>query len=94
MMIDWQNVGMLLHIVDKSKDHPRLQQLTNAALAELERHNQTAAQPKPVAPVIRTAAEIQERLDRQAQLDRDKAAAETAGDVGEAEPQTQSIRRV
>lgn len=37
--IDWQHVGLLLHIVDKAKDHPRLSHIVNAALAELDWHS-------------------------------------------------------
>lgn len=36
MSINWTEVGLLLNVVDRAKDHPKLAALTNAALAELD----------------------------------------------------------
>ena len=67
MSIEWDKVGMLLHIIDKSKDHPKLASLTNAALAELDEH----------------AAEAKKANDLAAKEKADKAAAEAQKHVEE-----------
>ncbi len=57
--VDWQHVGMLLHIIDKSKDHPKLAPLTNAALAELDQHAVEAKKALDLA--------AKERADKEAE---------------------------
>jgi len=44
--MDWNHIGLLLHIVEKAKDHPKLAALTNAALAELDQHAKLASEVK------------------------------------------------
>ena len=53
--MDWERIEALLSIVEKSVGHPQLKNITNAALAELAKHNEGPAPAEP-APVPRRKA--------------------------------------
>lgn len=68
-MVDWNKVGQLLHIVDKSKDHPKLASLTQAALAELDEHAADAAEEQ--AKMRQWAAEAKARKAEEVKTESD-----------------------
>lgn len=44
-------IAALLHIAEKSAGHPQLKNITNAALAELKKHNDGEREPLDPPPV-------------------------------------------
>lgn len=74
--LDWNAIGMLLMIVDKAKDHPKLAEITQAALAVLDGHavnaqkvNAAARQKKAeeeAAAQAKAAADTKAKVDAEA----------------------------
>jgi hypothetical protein len=79
MSIDWNHVGLLLHIVDKAKDHPKLVHLTNAALAALDNHAVEAKKANDLAAkekADKIAAEAMKHVEEVKQSEADRLAKE------------------
>ncbi len=58
--MDWDKIEQLLTVVDKSLAHgTKLQGITNAALAELAKHNEES-KPKPERPRVMKADSVPE----------------------------------